>query len=307
MSHFEKLIAANQKEVITISGYSGIGKSTLMNVLNKPIQQNSVYFLTGKYKQLKSNIPYYGLINALRDFINYILLEKESRVIEFKNAVADKLGDNVKIICEIIPELNYIITENKTVPSLNPVESQNRFNITFLNFIRLICEFEKNVVLSLDDLQWADAATIKIVQSIIEDSSINNILILLSYRSNEVKKSHSLSLMLDDLTQRKVIYTNISLRPLETVDMNNIVSETLNVPLKKSKDLAALIKQKTSGNPFFTKEFIYNLYDEKLLYIDTVNVEWTWDLNKIKEQNITDNVALLILKKVSLLSSILLE
>lgn len=299
---FEKVIIKNKKEVVSISGYSGIGKSSLIASLNKPMSKNGIYFLNGKYQQSKNNIPYYGLIKALQEYISYILLEKENCIVSFQKLIKEKVGDNAKLICEMIPELRYIITEDIVLADLNPVESQNRFNITFLNFIRLICEFEKKIVLCLDDLQWADGATIKILQNIIEDNSLNNILILLSFRSNEVKKSHALSLMFEDLKHKNFSYTNLEIETLQNVDVNNILSDTLNTSTQKSKELSALIKQKTCGNPFFTKKFILNLYDEKLLYIDKKLMNWSWNLEKIKEKNITENVASLILKKVSTLN-----
>jgi diguanylate cyclase (GGDEF)-like protein len=302
INSFEKVITKNKKEIVSIGGYSGIGKSSLIASLNKPMNKNSIYFLNGKYQQSKNNIPYYGLIKALQEYISYILLEKENYIEDFKNIMKEKVGDNIKLICEMIPELSYIITEDIVLADLNPVESQNRFNITFLNFIRLIFKFEKNIVLCLDDLQWADSATIEILQNIIEDNSINSILILLSFRSNEVKKSHALSLMFKDLKNKKIAYTNLEIEALQNVDVNNIVSDTLNISTLKSKELATLITQKTSGNPFFTKKFILNLYDEKLLYIDKKMMQWSWNLEKIKEKNITENVASLILKKVSTLN-----
>ena len=299
---FDTVVKTGKKKLVNISGYAGIGKSTLIQKLDKPIRNSNAYFLKGKFEQYTRNVPYHGIICALKDFINYILLEKESKIKSFKKKLEDNLGENIKLICEIIPELEYIISVEKSLPVLNPQENQNRFNLTFLNFIKTVCKFDNTVVLCLDDMQWADSATIKILQNVMEETALDNIFIILSYRNNEVKISHPLSLMFEELNHKKINHTSIELKPLLSVDVNHIVSDTLNLSLTKCKGLSKLIKEKTSGNPFFTKEFIHNLYDEKLLKFDIHTLEWTWNIDKIKEQNITDNVVDLMLKKLSNLS-----
>ena len=298
----KNVVTTNQKELLTISGYSGIGKTTLIQQIYKSIKIDNGYLLKGKFEQYKNDIPYYGLNDALGEFINYILLEDEDKINDFKRKIDSTLGENAKLMAEIIPELKYVININKELPSLNPQESQNRFNHTFLNFVKLICEFEGSIVLCLDDMQWADLATIKMIDNIMKDSNINNILIILSYRSNEVKNTHPLFLMLDDLKSKRVRSTVINLKPLLSIDVNEMVSDTLGIQEEKTRELSDLIKEKTNGNPFFTKEFIYNLYDENLLIFNSDKYEWDWDFKSIKEKNITDNVVDLILKKISYLS-----
>jgi len=299
---YHNVVQTNQKELLNISGYSGIGKTTLIQQIYKSIKIDDGYLLKGKFEQYKNEIPYYGLNEALGEFINYILLEDENKINSFKQKIKETLGENVKLMAEIIPELNYIIDSRMEVTTLSPQESQNRFNLTFLNFVKLICDFEGSIVLCLDDMQWADLATIKMIDNIMNDNNINNILIILSYRSNEVKKTHPLFLMIEDLNSKKIRNTAIKLKPLLSSDINGMLSETLNISNDEVSELSKLIKEKTNGNPFFTKEFIYSLYDEEMLYFDNDTFKWNWDLKKIKERNITDNVVDLILKKISYLS-----
>ncbi len=304
---YNNVLNTNQKELLNISGYSGIGKTTLIQQISKSIREDNGYLLKGKFEQYKSDKPYYGLNEALGEFINYILLEDENIINDFKENVKNTLGENAKIIAEMIPELNYILETNDPIPPLNPQENQNRFNLTFLSFIKLICDFKGSVILCLDDMQWADLATIKMIDNIMNDVNINNILIILSYRSNEVKNTHPLFLMLDDLNSKKIRNTAIKLKPLLKVDINTMLSDTLGITSERVKELAKLVKEKTNGNPFFSKEFIYNLYDNDMLYFDTDDHAWSWDISKIEERSITENVVDLILKKISYLSEETIE
>jgi len=299
---YHNVSKTKHKELLTLCGYSGIGKTSLIQQIYRSVRMDKSYLLKGKFIQYRNDIPYFALKEALSEFVNYIMLEDDDKIEAFREKIETHLGVNVNLICEMIPQLGYIIHTKEELPDLNPLESQNRFNLTFLNFIKLICDFEGSIVLCLDDMQWADLATIKMIQNIMNDKNINNILIVISYRNNEVKKTHPLYLMLEELNYKKIRHTSINLRPLLNVDINEMLSDTFNTSKEKTKELSKLIKQKTNGNPFFAKEFIYNLYDEKMLYFDAKKYEWDWDLTRIKEENITDNVVDLLLKKISYLS-----
>lgn len=301
---FENVLNNDAKELLTIKGYSGIGKTSLVQTIHKEAIKENIYFLNAKFEQFNQNIPYYGLIIVFQEYIHNLLLSSEYKLKQFKEIILNSLGDNTKLICEIIPKLELIIGEIPSCQKLNPKETQNRFNLTFLTFIKTICDFEDSLVIALDDIQWIDNGTLHMLNNVLEDEKINSLMIILSYRDNEVSNNHKVELMLNNLKHTDHKYSTIILESLSNSYISQIVEDTLFVKNKKCKELVDLLEEKTSGNPFFIKEFLYNLYDEKLLKFDSSNNCWSWDIKKIKAKNITNNVADLMIKKVESLSSI---
>lgn len=302
-SCFYDMINNNQKQLVTIQGYSGIGKSALIQNIYKLAIKENTYYLSSKFDQYRKTTPYYGLIIALQEYIHHILLSHEYKLEQFKKYLLSNIGSNINLMCEIIPNLELIIPKTISPTILNPKEAQNRFNLTFLNFIKTICNFEDSLVIILDDIQWADSATLNIIQQIIEDKQIDKLMLVLSYRNNETYSKHHLNHILNNLNYERFNFTKICLEPLENNYISKIVQDTLHVDEENSRDLVNLIEIKTRGNPFFIKEFLHNLYDEKLLRFDQDSSSWRWDIKKIDAKNITDNVADLMIQKIDSLSN----
>ncbi|MEH2160247.1 MAG: AAA family ATPase [Nostoc sp.] len=301
MAAFEK-VSLGKSEVVLVGGYSGIGKSSLINEVHKPIVRQRGYFIGGKFDQLKRDIPYASLIQAFRELMRQLLAESQARVEVWKNKLLQALGVNGQVIIDVIPEVELIIGQQAPVPQLGAAESQNRFNRMFKQFIHAFTAAEHPLVLFLDDLQWADAASVKLVENLMSDPESQYLLLIGAYRDNEVSPTHPLILMLEAILASGATVEELLLKPLATPHITQLLSDTFNCELFQAEPLADLLFQKTQGNPFFLTQLLKVLHQDNLLIFDYRLGLWQWDLNKIQEQAITDNVVDLMVNKIQRLS-----
>jgi len=291
-----------QTELMLISGYSGIGKSALVQELYKLITQKSGYFIAGKFDQLQRDIPYQALVAAFQELVRQLLTETQPQLQQWQEQIQRALGSNGQIIIDVIPEVELIIGKQNPVPELPPTEAQNRFNLAFQNLIHVFCQKEHPLVLFLDDLQWTDSATLQLLQLIMTDFTTQYLFVIGAYRDNEVTATHPAMLTLSEMKKQGVVINHLSLSPLNLNQVNEFIADTLKTDRIQAQRLADLVWQKTQGNPFFIKEFLKSLYTEQLLKFDTNAGAWDWDLEQIITRNITDNVVEFMADKIQTLS-----
>ncbi|MEG4804159.1 AAA family ATPase [Microcoleus sp. ARI1-B5] len=289
-------------ELMLISGYSGIGKSALAQELYKLITQKRGYFIAGKFDQLHRDIPYQALVAAFQELIRQLLTETAPQLQHWRQKIQRALGDNSQIIIDVIPEVELIIGKQHPVPELPPAEAQNRFNLVFQKLIQVLCQKEHPLVLFLDDLQWADSATLQLLPPIVTNTNTQYLFLIGAYRDNEVSATHPAMLALSEIKKQGVVVNNISLLPLNLNQVNEFIADTLKTECIHTQRLAELVWEKTQGNPFFLKEFLKSLYTDQLLKFDKEARAWSWDLEQIQIRNITDNVVELMTKKIQRLS-----
>ncbi|HEY9600936.1 MAG TPA: AAA family ATPase [Allocoleopsis sp.] len=306
MDAFERVSNPSQKqrgvEMMLVSGYSGIGKSSLVNEIHKPIVGARGYFISGKFDQFKRNIPYSALIDAFQALVKQLLTESESELAQWKEKILVALGTNAQVIIDVVPEVELIIGKQIAAPELAPIEAQNRFNLVVQNFIRVFCSQEHPLVIFLDDLQWVDSATLKLLEVIMTDAETGYLFLIGAYRDNEVNRTHPLMITLDSLRSQGVIIKNITLAPLALDHIRSLIADTLHSDTIVIKPLAELVIRKTSGNPFFINQFLKTLYQENLLtftppYQDS-QAFWQWDISNIEVMGITGNVVELMIRKL---------
>ncbi|MBE9097348.1 AAA family ATPase, partial [Tychonema sp. LEGE 07203] len=291
-------------ELILVSGYSGIGKSCLVNEVQKPIVRQRGYFITGKFDQFKRNIPYASLIQAFQSLIRQLLTESAASIQTWKQKLLAALGTSGKVVTDVIPEVELILGKQPEVPQLGPAESQNRFNRVFKQFISVFTAQSHPLVIFLDDLQWADSASLKLIELLVTDSESKHLLLIGAYRDNEVSATHPLIQIIENIqkTGAKMPknFSNIVLYPLELSQAEQLISETLKSPIsEKIKNLAELLFNKTQGNPFFLTQLLRTLYQENLLVYDFQSAAWDWDIKQIQAIGITDcNVVELIARNI---------
>ncbi|WP_293317519.1 hybrid sensor histidine kinase/response regulator [Microcoleus sp. PH2017_15_JOR_U_A] len=291
-------------EMILVSGYSGIGKSCLVNEVQKPIVRQRGYFIGGKFDQFKRNIPYASVIQAFQSLIRQLLTESTASIQTWKQKLLAALGTSGKVVTDVIPEVELIIGKQPEVPELGPTESQNRFNRVFKQFISVFTAKEHPLVVFLDDLQWADSASLKLIELLVTDSDSKYLLIIGAYRDNEVSATHPLIATIENIQKTAVItpeiVSNIVLAPLEFSHVEQLISETLKSNISENiKLLAELLFNKTQGNPFFLTQLLRTLYQENLLVYDFPSSTWQWDLGHIQAIGITDcNVVELIARNI---------
>ena len=279
-----------QSELMLVAGYSGIGKSALVQEIYKPITEKRGYFTSGKFDQFQRNTPYSAVADAFKGLVKQLLTETEAELKQWRAKISKAVGVNGRVIIDLIPEVELIIGKQAPVPELGPNEYQNRFNLVFSQFLKVFCQREHPLVIFLDDLQWADLATLKLIELIMTDAELQYLFVIGAYRDNEVNPSHSFIITLEYLRSQGVIINEIALQPLTLDNISQLIAETFQTDTESVVDLATTILNKTGGNPFFVNEFLTNLYSENLVYFDVGSQSWHWNIEEIEGQNITDNV-----------------
>lgn len=298
LAAYERVANLGNVELMLVAGYSGIGKSALVQELYKPITARRGYFIAGKFDQFQRNIPYSAIVAAFRGLIGQLLGESQQQLQEWREKLLQVLGNNGQIIIDVIPEVELIIGKQPPVPLLGANESQNRFNLAIGNFIRVFCHQEHPLTLFLDDLQWADSATLQLMERLLTDSQTKSLLFLGAYRNNEVSVSHPLILSLEKLGKNNAVINQITLNSLSLNEMGYLVSDTLQQTPEQVRNLVQLIQDKTGGNPFFVNEFLQALHEENLLHFHPQTRNWQWDIEAIAAREFTDNVVELMVEKL---------
>ncbi|WP_293128170.1 ATP-binding sensor histidine kinase [Microcoleus sp. bin38.metabat.b11b12b14.051] len=282
-------------ELMLVSGYSGIGKSAVVNEVSKPITKSKGYFISGKFDQFKRNIPYASLIQAFNSLLRQLLTESAASLKTWRTKILTALGTDGQVIADVIPELELIIGKQPAVREVGPAEAQNRFNRLFKEFLRVFAQKEHPLVIFLDDLQWADSATLKLMQLLITDPEQQYLLVIGAYRDNEVSPTHPLIQTVEEIEKTGTIVNNILLQPLDLADVTELVADTLNSCTEKVTNLAELIWNKTGGNPFFLTQLLQALYQDNLLKFDFNAIAddatkggWDWNIDEIQAIGITD-------------------
>lgn len=302
MAAFERVQRDRTGQLVLVAGYSGIGKSSLVRELYRPITEAQGYFASGKFEQFQRVIPYSALIRAFGGLLRHLLGESAARLEEVRSHLLAAVGNNGQVLIDVIPDLELVIGPQPAVPQLAPAEAQNRFGNVFSRFVRVFAQPDHPLVLFLDDWQWADSASLKLLRRLLSNPQNQSMLLIGAYRSNEVIDTHPLARLLASLEQEGVVPVTIQLAPLGLEHICQLLTETLYRETKAVRPLAQLVLNKTGGNPFFVNEFIKTLEAEALIQFDLAQRRWQWNLADIQAQDITDNVVVLMTDKLKKLS-----
>lgn len=298
LTSFDHLMQQGRCELLLVSGYSGIGKTSLVKEVYRSIIQQNGYFISGKYDQLQRSTPYTAIIAALQGLVKQVLTDSEKRFDQIKRALGEALGNIGQVIIDLIPEVELIIGKQPPIPLLNPQETQNRFNLVFRNFVKVFATAEHPLVIFLDDLQWADSASLAFIENISSDPVNCYLLLIGAYRDNEVQAGHILLDTLQRIKRSNITIESIVLQPLEIIDIENLLSDTFSCEKAKVTELALLLQEKTLGNPFFICEFLKSLYQERHLQFSYEQGAWQWNINELKQASITHNVIELLTTQI---------
>ena len=279
-------MAGGTTEVVLISGYSGIGKSSVVNELHKVLVPPRGSFAGGKFDQYKRDIPYATLAQAFQSLVRQILSKTHEEISRWRQELLDALGTNGQLMVSLIPELALIIGEQPPVPELPPQEGQNRFQRLFRRFLDVFARPEHPLALFLDDLQWLDSATLEMLEHLAVHSEVKHLLLVGVYRDNEVGASHPLRRIFGSIRGAGRRVQEIRLGPLTRGAVEQMVAETLDCERVSARSLARLIHERTEGNPFFAIQFFMELSEEGLLRFDRDTAAWTWDIERIHAKDI---------------------
>lgn len=286
-------------KLLLVAGYSGVGKTSLIQHIRGSVVEKRAYFVSGKYDQLERSNPYSAILQAFLELVKQILTETDAEIDRWKQRILAALGVNAQVVVDVIPELELIIGKQPPVPELKPVESQNRFNFYFHNFITALADPERPLVLFLDDLQWASGASMRLYQSWVTGKNINGLLMIGAYRDNEVDTTHPLKSVIRELREAGDRLDEIDLKPLDIDSVSKIIQDTLGGSAEELLPLARSVHKKSDGNPFFARSFLRSLYEEGQLYFDQKAARWNWDIDAINKVSATDNVVDLMSRKIN--------
>jgi len=303
LASFDRVMASGRAELVLVSGYSGIGKSSVVNELHKPLVPPRGFFSSGKFDQYKRDIPYVTLAQAFQGLVRPLLSKSKEELGKWRDAIQEALGPNALLMIDLVPELKRIIGEPPPVPELSPQDAQRRFQLVFGRFIGVFARPEHPLALFLDDLQWLDAATLDLVEYLLTRSDVRNLMLIGAYRHNEVESYHPLMRKLKAIRQAGVAVQEIVLAPLVRDDLERLIADALHCEPTHARPLAELVHGKTGGNPFFAIQFVSSLAEEGLLTFDRGDGRWAWDLNHIHAKGYTDNVVDLMVGKLNRLSA----
>jgi predicted ATPase/class 3 adenylate cyclase len=281
-------------EIVLIAGGAGVGKSMLAREVGPTIATRGGHFAAGKFDQLRRDIPYSALIEAFHDLVHQILAEGTERFEEWRRKLAHALSGNAQIIVNVLPELRLLLGPQPPAPPLAPVEATARFNLVISQFVRALATSKHPLVLLLDDMQWADSASVNLLRLLIADPDIIHLMLIFAYRDNEVQPFGPLDVLLDGINKVPRPVRNIQLRGLKLADVGGMLQDTLRAGEDDVAPLARLVFAKTQGNAFFVKEFITSLYRRDLLYFESRTGQWRWNLAAIAAEDVTENVVDLV-------------
>jgi len=295
---FERMVNGGPPELVLVSGYSGVGKSSVVNELHKVRVPPRGLFASGKFDQYKRDIPYDTLSQALRSLILPLLGKSEAELARWRDGLQESLGPNGRLIEDLVPELRLIVGEQPPVPGLSPQDAQRRFQLVVRRFLGVFARPEHPLALFLDDLQWLDAATLDLIEDLLTQSDLRHLLLIGAYRDNELDVSHPLRRKLDAIRHAEAPVQEITLAPLVRDDLAQFISDALRCTPERAAPLVQLVHEKTGGNPFFTIQFLLALAEEGLLVFDQGKRGWTWDIERIHAKGYTDNIVHLMVGKV---------
>lgn len=297
LESFEKS-SQGAAELLLVSGGPGTGKTALINEVHKPIAAKRGYFISGKFEQYKSNIPYESLVQGFKKVVQQILNESPESILQWKTVLQKAVGRNGKLVTDVIPEVKLIIGPQPEIVDVGPTETKNRFSFVFLNFIQAFASKKHPLTIFLDDLQWVDLPTLELLNHLFTSPSTHHLLLIGAFRKNEVGESHILRLTLGDLKNAGVNFKEIEILPLQMKDVKQLIMDTLDQDPSKTRSLAEFCYSKTQGNPFFLNQMLYYLAEEELLKFDIQEGAWQWDIETIRATDIPDNVVTFLSKKI---------
>ncbi len=300
-------VSEGELETVLVGGYSGTGKSVLVHETHRPITAKRGYFMEGKFDQFQRSKPYLAFVQAFTSLVAILLTENKAKLEPIKQQINNAIGDEGKVLTELIPNLELLIGPQPEIPRLGGLESQNRLNYLFSSFIKAIATADHPTVLFIDDLQWADSASLSLLNALMSNKELSYFMCICAYRDNEVSPDHPFIITIEDIRDNGGKISEIKIGNLGKEDTQQLIADSINLPIDDTHSLSGLVFDKTHGNAFFVTQFLKNLAEESFLYFDHQERKWKWDIEKIDERNITDNVVELLAGKIVFLPEETLE
>jgi predicted ATPase/signal transduction histidine kinase len=296
---FERNAQHGVAELIFVAGYSGSGKSELVRSVHRATVQTPALFASGKLEQYRQNAPYAPLMQAIRSLFQRILGESDNELERWSAMLRDAVGLQGKLLVSFIPELELVLGAQQDVPELPPVEAQLRFQALITRLLSVFATQTHPLILFFDDVHWFDDATLNFIANFVGSVEIRHVLLICAYRDNEVDRSSKFRAFLESLPGSGARVATLNVGPLDTEDVTALLADALHCETTHVDPLAAVVHEKTGGNPFFIKQLLLALVDHELVVYDGMTGRWTWDIDQIGEYESSDNVVDLMVGRLS--------
>jgi histidine kinase len=285
-------------QVVTVVGASGVGKSALVGELQRPLAATRGTLARGKFDQLSRAVPYVAVTQALTALIDGLLTADEDQLHVWQVRLRDAVGELGRAVLPVVPNLELVLGPQPAVPHLDGAAAQNRLRYVLRRLVRAVCTPEHPVALFLDDMQWADLASLDVLESLLTDPDVRYLMIILAWRDGEVGPTHAVTEMLRTLATRGLQTRNVTLGPLQPEHVAELVADATHGSEAECTALARLLHEKTGGNAFFVRRFLEHLAERGLLEWDGPRGAWHWQLSQIAATQVTDNVVQLLTGKL---------
>ncbi len=281
-----KELADGKGRLVTIAGYSGVGKSTIVSEFQKKVAPVACRLISGKFQQYKRDIPYFAIVEAFNTLFDMLLLSEQTVLDDFCQLFTESIGEQGLILTSIFPKLESIVGKQAPVDKLVGEEAENRFNYFFLKLINMVATEDRPLTLFLDDLQWTDLVSLNVLRAILQNGP-SFLLVILAYRSNEVDQHHPLQQFLDEAGKYNVFHRKMVVRDLEPDDVSMLIEDSLGY---RDSKLSHIVFYKTHGNAFFVHQLLKGLADQSYFHRDVKNKIWTIDTDKVSDLQVSSNV-----------------
>ncbi|MFL5764258.1 MAG: trifunctional serine/threonine-protein kinase/ATP-binding protein/SpoIIE family protein phosphatase [Bacteroidia bacterium] len=305
-SLFEKA-AEGKRVILELKGASGLGKTMLIRETARPLTATKGTYISGKFDLIQRTVPYFAWRQAFDQLADLLLTESEENISSYRNLLTEQMQGLESDIIAIAPKWKLLFTRAQPLPVLNPKEQQGRVLFAVSLFLKSIMQITQPLLIFLDDWQWADDASIELLKNVAADGTLGKLFLALAYRPNETGSTHVFTRALSEIRSKQkngsagaeLLLGTIELNPLSSADANEILADTFSCNRSVSRDLADLIYSKTLGNPFFINQLLDYLYSKKHIWLDEKQIKWTWDLPAISKLAVTDDIATVIIEKIS--------
>jgi predicted ATPase len=298
LTAFEHVLSRGTTEFVLVSGYSGVGKSSIVNELHKALVPIRGLFATGKFDQYQRDIPYATIAKAFQGLVHPLLGLGRAELDRWRDILREALGPNAALVINLVPEIGLLTGEHPMVTDLPPLETQERFHSVFRQFVAAFARRGHPLVLFLDDLQWMDPASLELLRDLATHPDVHDLLLIGAFRDNEIGPGHPLLIALDAIRKTRPRVHDIVIAPLAAADLTDLVADALRREPAAAEPLGRLLHEKTLGNPFFAIQFLEALCEEHLLTFDPQESVWKWDMHRIRGRGLTDNVVDLTVQRL---------
>lgn len=303
LNHSYERVGKGVGEIITVAGHSGVGKTALVKQLQTPVNKGNGFFASGKFEQYQKNIPYFAFRQALSEIYLQLASDNKIQKEKFKNTITDAMGDKGQLLIDLVPQFEQLLGPQSPLGEISPQEARYRFAEAIRGFLKVICTPEHPLVIFIDDWQWADTASFELLKMLNVGISLRYILVIISFRDNEITKGHLLNATLNSLKLKNAPLSGIKVKNLNVLHVQELLSDTFEPEIRNSEELANLIHKKTTGNPFFIHSLLNHLKEIGLLWNDETNNQWTWEITQLNQESLPDHAVNLFAERFQKLPS----